>query len=198
MVSLASARDSNHEWRLRRMEGRPAFLRVETALKEAGGLADTAPGRAAYAAYLEWQAAEGPAGKNEAYANLSQGWALGTEKFKADLVRDHQIADAARALEPNGAAEVRSMRWQEALEVAVDRLPATARTAPDAARKSAAWKVAVATHLKSTTDVSNGWLASQLDMGTAAYVSKHVGLLQRNGGPGKKWLEALLKVNGET
>jgi hypothetical protein len=58
--------------------------------------------------------------------------------------------------------------------------------------------VAVATHLKSTTDVSNGWLASQLDMGTAAYVSKHVGLLQRNGGPGKKWLEALLKVNGET
>ena len=58
MVSLASARDSNHEWRLRRMEGRPAFLRVETALKEAGGLADTAPGRAAYAAYLEWQAAE--------------------------------------------------------------------------------------------------------------------------------------------
>jgi len=64
---------------------------------------------------------------------------------------------------------------QEAFEVAVDRLPATARTAPDAARKSAAWKVAVATHLKSTTDVSNGWLASQLDMGTAAYVSKHVG-----------------------
>ena len=56
----------------------------------------------------------------------------------------------------------------------------------------------MATHLKSTTDVSNGWLASQLDMGTAAYVSKHVGLLQRNGGPGKKWLEALQKVNGET
>jgi hypothetical protein len=36
-------------------------------------LADTAAGRAAYAAYLEWQAAEGPAGKNEAYANLSTG-----------------------------------------------------------------------------------------------------------------------------
>jgi len=174
VATVAGLRDVSHSsyWHLWRTEGRPAFLRVETALKEAGGLADTAPGRAAYAAYLEWQAAEGPAGKNEAYANLSQGWALGTEEFKADLVRDHQIAAAARALEPNGAAEVRSMRWQEALEVAVDRLPATARTAPDAARKSAAWKVAVATHLKSTTDVSNGWLASQLDMGTAAYVSK--------------------------
>jgi predicted Zn-dependent protease len=67
-----------------------------------------------------------------------------------------------------------------------------------AARKSAAWKVAVATHLKSTTDVSNGWLATQLDMGTAAYVSKHVGLLQRGGGPGKKGLEQLQEVNDET
>ena len=32
----------------------------------------------------------------------------------------------------------------------------------------------------------------------SAGVSKHVGLLQRNSGPGKKWLEALQKVNGET
>jgi len=56
----------------------------------------------------------------------------------------------------------------------------------------------VASHLKSGTDVSNGWLASQLDMGTAAHVSKHVGLLQRNGGPGKKWLEQLKKMNSET
>ena len=56
----------------------------------------------------------------------------------------------------------------------------------------------MAAHLKSTTDASNGWLASQLDMGTAAYVSKHVGLLLRNGGPERKWLEELRKVKGET
>ena len=200
VATVAGLRDVSHSsyWHLWRPAGRPAFLRVETALKEAGGLADTPAGRAAYAAYLDWQAAEGPAGKNKAYANLSQGWALGTEEFKADLVRDFQIAATARALEPSGAAEVRAMQWQEALEVAVGRLPATARTAPDAARKSAAWKVAVATHLKSTTDVSNGWLAIQLDMGTAAYVSKHVGLLLRGGGPGKKGLEQLQEVKGET
>lgn len=101
---------------------------------------------------------EGLAGKNQAYANLSQDWARGTREFKADLVRDYQVA----------------------------------------ARKSAAWKVAVATYLKSTTDVSNGWLASQLDGGIAAYVSKHVGLLQRHGRPAKRWLDQLKKVNGET
>jgi hypothetical protein len=35
------------------------------------------------------------------------------------------------------------------------------------------------------------WLASELDMGTAAHASKHVGLLQRGGSQGKKWLEQL-------
>jgi hypothetical protein len=200
VTTVAGLRDLAHSsyWRLWRPESRPAFLRAETALREAGGLADTTAGRAAYASYLDWQAAEGPAGKNKAYANLSQGWALGTEDFKTELVRDYRIAASARALEPGGAAEVRAMRWQEALETAIGRLPASARAAPDAARKCAAWKVAVAAHLKSTTDASNGWLSGQLDMGTAAYVSKHVGLLLRNGGPGKKWLEELKKVKGET
>jgi hypothetical protein len=35
-------------------------------------------------------------------------------------------------------------------------------------------------------------------MGTAAYVSKHAGLPQRNGGRGKMRLDQLNKVNGET
>jgi len=34
-------------------------------------------------------------------------------------------------------------------------------------------------------------------MGTAAYFSKHAGLLQRNGGPGKTWRDQLNKVTGE-
>jgi hypothetical protein len=108
------------------------------------------------------------------------------------------MAAAARALETAGASEVPAIRWQEALTAAIGQLPAAARVRPDANRKSAAWKVAVAAHLKGTTDVSNGWLASQLDMGTPAYVSKHVGLLQRSGGLGKRWLDQLKKVNGET
>ncbi|MDO8539307.1 MAG: hypothetical protein Q7S40_02620 [Opitutaceae bacterium] len=33
--------------------------------------------------------------------------------------------------------------------------------------------------MKATTDVSNGWLAEQLDMGSHFYVSKHVGNLRK-------------------
>ena len=45
--------------------------------------------------------------------------------------------------------------------------------------RSAPWKRAVALHLHASTDVSNGWRAQQLDVGSAAYVSKHPGLTRR-------------------
>ncbi len=38
-------------------------------------------------------------------------------------------------------------------------------------RKSAPWKVAIAAYLKATTDVSNPWLATQLNMGSPFYVT---------------------------
>jgi putative transposase len=185
-------------WHLWRPKGRPGFLRVQTALEEAGELADTPAGRTAYAAHLEWQAAEGPAGRNKAYANLSRGWALGPQEFKADLVREHQLAADARALEAGGATEVRALHWQAALEAALALLPVAARSGAGSARKSAGWKVAVAAHLKATTDVSNGWLAERLEMGSAVYVSKHVGRLRRLGGPGRESLQILEKERGKT
>jgi len=61
---------SSYRW-LRAKAERPAWLRPETALTEAGGLADGPAGWAAYDRYLAWQAADGPAGKGPAYASLS-------------------------------------------------------------------------------------------------------------------------------
>lgn len=46
-------------------------------------------------------------------------------------------------------------------------------------RKSAPWKVKLAEQMKACTDASNGWLASQLGMGSPAYLSKHVGLARK-------------------
>jgi len=175
---------------------RPTFLCVQTALEAAGGLSDTPAGRKTYADFLGWQLTEGPAGKNKAYVNLSRGWALGTQEFKAALIHDHKLAADSRALETQGAAEVRSAHWEEALKAALARLPAAARTSSDAKRKSASWKVAIAAHLKATTEVSNSWLAIRLDMGSPIYVSKHVGLLQRGLGKGKHWLQLLERNNG--
>lgn len=175
-------------WYLQRPKGRPDCLRVETALEEAGGLADTPAGRRSYGKYLAWQSAEGPAGRNEAYASLSCGWALGGEGFKKALLAEHDVAAETRAWESSGVRKVREARWQQALDRAAARLSAKVR---QDARKSAPWKVAVAAHLKESTDVSNRWLADRLGMGSAFYVSKHVGLLHKPGHPAIRWLERI-------
>jgi hypothetical protein len=66
--------------------------------------------------------------------------------------------------------------WQDALGRA-------RKTADDARRdrKSAGWKVAIAVALKRTTQVTNGWLAARLNMGSGVAVSQYVGRARRAG-----------------
>ena len=97
-------------WYLWEKKARLAFLPVETALAEAGGLADERRGWSRYADYLAWQAEQGPAGKNKAYASLSEGWALGSEDFKQALLKDHAEAMEARAWASEGALAARRRR----------------------------------------------------------------------------------------
>lgn len=191
---LSEYRASSY-WYLKRPQARPAFLRMEAALAGAGELSDQAAGWKSYASYLAWQAAEGPAGKNAAYVSLTRGWAIGGGEFKEALLRDQAVATEARAWESEGAREVRAAHWRKALERVLAEVPESCRADQ---RKSAPWKVAVAAHLKSTSDVPNGWLAEQLGMGSPFYVSKHVGLLRRNpAGEAGGWVERLRKVKGK-
>ena len=164
-------------WYLNRKAERPGFLRVETALEEAGGLPDNRSGWRAYEKYLAWQAETGPAGKNKAYASLSRGWALGSKDFKQALLKDHAVATEARAWESQGMWEVRALRWQQQLE---DFLSAVPKSAQAVGSKSAPWKVAVAARMRQISDAPNHWLAAKLGMGTGIYVSKHVGLMRRD------------------
>jgi hypothetical protein len=167
-------------WYLRHPDRRPAFLTCATALHDLG-LDDVPAGRQSYADYLAWQAAEGPAGKNEAYVSLSSGWALGSDSFKADLVRDHALLATSRAWEELGAAEIRALQWQDALAKALLTLD---KTHEDCARdrKSAPWKIAIAAHLKARTQASNRWLAEHLCMGSPVALSNYVSVLRRCGG----------------
>ena len=160
-------------WYLRRKRRRPSFLQCETALVLAGGLVDSSPGWRAYADYLAWQAIEGPAGKNQAYVSLSSGWALGSRDFKAALVKDHGLLAISRAWEDGGAREIREMQCAGALAKA---LQTVAKTDEDCRRerKSAPWKIAVAAHLKRTTQASNRWLAERLRMGSPVAVCQYV------------------------
>lgn len=178
-------------WYLSRPKNRPPFLRFESTLRAAGELADTAAGWRRYLEYLAWQAEEGPMGKNRAYASLSRGWAIGSDSFKQALLKDEAVLADARAWETGGAAEVREGRWTARLEETLRRVPPAVQAT---AQKSAPWRVAVAAYLKETTDVSNGWLAEHLEMGSPFYVSKHIGLLRRSKEhEGWRWLEQLLK-----
>jgi len=154
---------------------RPKELVFSAALAAIGGLSDTRAGWDCYADYLKWQATEGPAGKNAAYASLSSGWALGSDEFKEALIRDHNLVADSRAWEREGAKAVNEQHWANALQNACERVPQIMRQSRS---KSAPWKVAIAAYLKATTDVSNPWLATQLDMGSPFYVSKHVGRLK--------------------
>jgi putative transposase len=164
-------------WHLQQPSQRPKFLLAETALS-ARQLPDTAAGRRSYDDHLAWQAAEGPAGKSEAYVNLSQGWALGSDGFKQSLVADHALSATMRAWETRDAREVRALEWTEQLGRLLRTVSARERAD---SRQSAPWKIRLAVHLKASTDVSNRWLADQLHMGSPAYLSKLVSLALRHG-----------------
>jgi hypothetical protein len=73
------------------------------------------------------------------------------------------------------------------LFVSLKKLPEQ-RSAPD--------KVALASLLKQTTSVSNGWLAERLQMGQPASVSQYVRRFRLAGGPAtRRYREALSRVN---
>lgn len=182
-------------WYLWNPKQRPKFLDLESALTEPAGLADEPRGWRAYESYLAWQTETGPAGKNSSYVSLSRGWAVGTADFKTALLKEEAATLESRAWESTGAAEVRRARWEAAFEKALYRLGKKLRANR---RKSAPWKVALASHLKATTDVSNAWLAEKLDMGSPFYVSKHVGLARKNPkSPAGGLVTLLEKVKGK-
>jgi len=131
-----------------------------------------------YANYLAWQDLEGPAGRSEAYVNLSRGWAIAGADFKADLLRDHSVGAETRAWEQGGASEIRELRWHRALAKALavsGKTPEEIFSSP----KSAAWKLAIATCLKRHTQVSNGWLGRHLYLGHATCCSSNLTRFRR-------------------
>ena len=193
VAELATYRYSSY-WYLRRPKTRPACLTFAEALRSVGERADEPAGWSSYQDYLAWQAEAGPAGRNAAYVSLSRGWALGGADFKRALLQDHALAEITRAWGVAGAREMREGQWAAALATALRTIPAEARANE---RKSAPWKVAVATWLKETTDVANDWLARELAMGSGIYVSKHVGLQRhREDGEAAELLQRLRKVKG--
>jgi len=195
VVGVPELRDYRYSsyWYLHHGGERKPFMRLQTCLDAAGGLADSPEGLRAYEAYLEWQAAEGPAGKNKAYACLSKGWALGSKEFKRNLLADSDEGETLKLWDQVGQKEAARLKWEERLQA----LRPYVENERDA-RLSAPWKVALACVMKESTSVSNGWLAETLGMGSGVYVSKHVGLARDPGHPVQELVQRLRKVKGKT
>lgn len=173
---------SSSYWYLSRPKARPPCLQVTTALAEAGGLADTSGGRRSYADYLSWQVTEGPAGKSQAYASLSRGWALGSADFKTALIKDHALVAESRAWESTGAQEIKRQAWEALFSRGLKALGRKEGELTEGI-KSAAWKVALAVFLKERTQASNPWLARRLGMVRPGYVSRLVSASRREPQP---------------
>jgi putative transposase len=149
------------------------MLTFEAVLAAAGELPDSKTGWQRYADHLAWLAADEGAQKELAFEAMSRGWALGGAGFKQALVQQHKDAVAGGTWDRETGQEARELVWQEALKAGRRLLGKSAEDAMNEP-KAAAWKVALAAHLKASSTVSNPWLGQQLNMGAAAGVSRYV------------------------
>ena len=151
---------------------RPPWLRASTCLRAAGSLQDTTAGHRQYQAYLEWLAESEPEQKRLKFEQMTSGWALGSKGFKTALLEDHKAQLAGTPGEAE-TRETRELRWQRALEAALGKL---GKNADDIARdrKAAPWKLALASHFKTISPMTNVWLAPALNMGAPAALSRSV------------------------
>jgi hypothetical protein len=179
---------------------RPAALAAATVLAESGNLPDSAAGWKRYLAYLGLLAEEDVRRREERFGRLSRGWMIGSADFRAELKKGLQGTGGTRSrfelLGADGTAlrEARAALWEEKLTLAAKALGLSLKKLPE--QRSAPDKVALASLMKQTTSVSNGWLAERLQMGQPASVSQYVRRFRLAGGPAtRRYREALSRVN---
>jgi hypothetical protein len=161
---------------------RPAWYDPRAALEHAGGLADTPAGRRNYLEYLAWLAQDEPARKAQQFDRMCRGWIIGSREFRETVIEEHQQAAGLGRRRTEALRGTREAIWEEALTRLLERLD---RTRQDLVRegKSAPWKLALASAMKSGTTVTNRWLGASLYMGSLHEVSRKVSAWARNPDP---------------
>jgi REP element-mobilizing transposase RayT len=166
MDELTDWPGSSVRWMLHPKE-RASWYDPQPALLQVAELPDTAAGRRAYLDYLTWLASDEDGQKQQCFAQLSSGWAIGSKEFKKELLEE---ATDPSATGIEDAGEARVLLWEKTLEALKGRLSATDDFSDTA--KSADWKVALASEMKRRTTATNQWLADELGMGSAFTVSR--------------------------
>lgn len=153
---------------------RPHWLNATTVLTESGVLADSPAGWKSYLQYLEFLATDELARKELVAENLSRGWCVGDRRFRKEMKQAavEKGADLERfsGLEPEAVRKARTELWEERLQALADRAKVDLERL--SSRKSDPAKCLLASAMKLSTSVSNGWLAERLAMGPPASVSQ--------------------------
>ncbi len=170
---IGQFRWSSYRYFVRDAAERPAFLLCGDWLREKGPLTDSPAGWAAYRDHLAWLMADEGRQKDAAFERMSRGWVYGGDAYQKNLLGKFKRMPNASDWGGQEIGEINRLEWKRLFDRALralNRDPAT-RTAE---RKSAAWKIAVATWLKQRTSVTNRWLTEQLQMGPPDAVSRYV------------------------
>lgn len=149
----------------------PAWLHCEEWMRTRG-LTDTRDGWESYREHLNWLMAD-ESRQKAAFEGMSKGWAIGSESFKRSLQKNFREKTIARDWGGEEIAELNRMHWQDLLErgaAEIGHLLIGARSTA----KSASWKIALASWMKTSCSVPNRWLSEQLHMGAPDAVSRYV------------------------
>ena len=107
---------------------------------------------------------------------------MGSKEFKCALIEEHKQALAEKETGEADFAEVAARQAENAVDACLKRL---GRSGDEAVKqpKAAAWKVAIAAHLRAISTVKNPWLAGKLHMGDPDGVSRYVSELRQGQRP---------------
>jgi putative transposase len=151
---------------------RPSWLVCDAWLQAKGGLVDGPSGWRSYRENLEWLMAENGRQKEAAFERMSKGWVLGSEGFRKAMQKDFRERPHARDWGGREIADLNQIHWRDLLEHGAKILGVSLDSASTTA-KSISWKVALAAWLKTSSSVSNRWIAEQLNMGAPDAVSRY-------------------------
>jgi REP element-mobilizing transposase RayT len=142
---------------------RPAWL-VASPLLPQLGLEDNAHGWARYLTYLSELAGDPAEQERQGFAELSQGWAIGTLGWKQAVARENSHLRLEAGLLRDERRELKEIEWRTALKAA---LRAARRTESDLVDEPmmAPWKIALAAQLREEVAAPYSWLVHALSLG---------------------------------
>ncbi len=145
---------------------RPARLRVDRVLGQAGVPKDSPAGRREYGQRMEvrrW--ADDP----DTYKQIRRGWALGSEEFREELPEAAQ----RRGSEYIAGDEIRESEEQKARRIVAQELRKLGWTRRElqVTRKGDVRKIRLARRLRTETTMTLKWISTELNMGTWTHLA---------------------------